>query len=146
MRVTVFVGLLLCASVSRAADEQTQVTALQGTKRLTFEGGLATQAEGLTLALLGNCAADGGDRAREYWDRSLKGDHVRVRYARPRLFTLTGEQRNVWVDEIVVSVSPERAEPTYVVVRKGNEYHWYSKYDHETLSQFQKFVAKFPRE
>jgi hypothetical protein len=122
------------------------VTARQGAKRFTFEGGLATQAEGLTLALLGNCAADGSEHAKEYWDKSLEGDHVRVRYAKPRLFTLTGEHPNVWVDEIVVSVSSERWEPPYVVVRTGKEYHWYSKYDHETLSAFKKFVAKFPRE
>ena len=146
MRVTVCVGLLLCASVSAAADEPTKVTALQGTKRLTFEGGIATQAEGLTLALLGNCLADGTDRAKEYWDKSLKADHVRIRYAKSRLFTLTGEHPNVWVDEIVVSISPDRTQPTYVVVRTGKQYHWYSKYNHETVSQFQKFVAKLPRQ
>jgi 3-deoxy-D-arabino-heptulosonate 7-phosphate (DAHP) synthase len=145
MRVTVCIGLLLCSSVSGAAEETTEVTILRGAKRLTFKEGLATQAEGRTLALLGCCTAHGTDRAKEYWDRSLKGDHVRVRYARPRLFTLTGEQPKVWVDEIVVSVPTEGAEPTHVVVRSGKEYHWYSKYDHETVSQFLRFVARFPR-
>jgi hypothetical protein len=129
--------LLLCPVASWAEDAKTTVSGSQGDRPIKFAGGLGTYYEGLVVALLGNCTSESGDRVatNENWKKVLKGDHVRVQFAEPRKFGVTGE-REVEADEILVPISASRS-PDHIFVRTGNTYRAFAKYDHKTCSFIQ---------
>jgi hypothetical protein len=129
--------LLLCPSVGWADDAATAVTGRQGDRPVKFAGGLGTYYEGLVIALLGDCHTENPRKAtKEQWDNALKGDHLRVQFAKPRKFAVSGEPEEVDADEIVVPISASQA-PDCVYVRSGDGYRAFAKYEYKICSFIQ---------
>src|SRR5262245_51896634 len=99
MRAVTYMILLLCPAVG-SAEAETAATGNQGGRTLKFGGGLGTYYEGLVVALLGNCSSESGATVatKERWEKALKGDHLRIHFAKPRRFAVTGEPPEVTAD------------------------------------------------
>src|SRR5262249_48262000 len=104
MRAVTCVLLLLVPAVGWADEVKAVTTGRQGDRPVKFEGGLGTFYEGLVVAVLGTCSVD-GEGSREQWDKALKADHLRVQFARPRVFAAGGDKREVEADEILITIS-----------------------------------------
>jgi hypothetical protein len=129
---------LICPAVSWADDTKTTVSGRQGDRPLKFSDSLGTYYEGLVVALLGNCHSGGGaeETMKERCEKALKGDHLRVQFAKSRKFAVSGQPDGVEVDEIVVPISSSKS-PDLIFVRTGNTYRWFSKYEHKICSFIQ---------
>jgi hypothetical protein len=115
-----------------AEEKPAETTGWDGGK-VTFEGNAGTRREGLVVFLLGSCTAGGqDDKAKGEFEQALKENHLRVRFAKPRAFAVTGKPSTVQADEIVVPMSG--ASPYRIYVRSGETYLWYAKYDYKTWS------------
>jgi len=145
MRAIACVGLLLCPIAAWGDDAVTTAKGRQGDRPVEFAGGRATYYEGLVVALLGNCHAESGPSAatKERWANALKGDHLRIQFARPRKFAVTGEPGEVEADEIVVPISAAQS-PDYIHVRSGNTYRAFAKYEHRMCSFIQESLKSLP--
>jgi hypothetical protein len=133
MRAATCVLLLWCSGVGRADDPAYTVSARWLGRPVTFGGNLGTYYEGLIVALLGSCTADASSIAtKERWETALKGNHLRVKFAKPRKFAVTGppEDKEVEVDEILANFP----NPPYVFVRTGDGYLAFSKYQFKIAS------------
>jgi hypothetical protein len=119
--------LLLSPALGQADDAKTVTTGRQGDRPLSFEGGLGTEYEGLVVAVLGSCSVD-AEGTKDQWERALTADHLRVRFAKPRLFAVDVGRRHVEADEVVVTLSAT-ALPDTVLVRSGKGYRSFGKYD-----------------
>ena len=104
MRTVTCVILLLCPAVGWADDAKSTATGRQGDRALKFQGGLGTYYEGLVVALLGNCSTESGATVatQERWEKALKGDHLRIQFAKPRRFAVTGEPPEVAAEKTKV--------------------------------------------
>jgi hypothetical protein len=125
---TFFAGYSLAlrrAGVDRR--EAAQVIGRQGDRPVKFAEGLATFYEGLVLAVLGTCSAD-ADATKDQWEQALKADHLRIQFAKPRVFAVSVERGQVEADEIVVTISAADL-PDAIIVRSGESYHSFGKYD-----------------
>jgi hypothetical protein len=111
---------------SRAADAKTTATVKLGGRKLTLAGGYITEYEGLVIALLGNCSFEinAATATKERWEKALKGDHLRIRFAKPHTFEVTSK---VEAEEIIVTLS-QTLMPNGVWVRNGNRYRGFTKY------------------
>jgi uncharacterized protein (TIGR03067 family) len=106
----------------------------------------ATHAEGLVLAMLGDCSVSNSQVAtEERWSAILKGDHVHIVYHKPRPLTVfvheVGNGNNeVWqVSEIVVPMSSEKF-PDYIFVRSESGYGAFAKFGIRETQLFQKLI------
>lgn len=147
MRAITCVLLLSCPTVGWADDtKKTTTTGRQGDRPVKFEGGLGTYYEGLVVALLGNCHSESGPTVatKERWEKALKGDHLRIQFAKPRRFAVTGEPAEVEAEEIVVPISASQA-PDHIYVRSGKTYRAFAKYEFKICSFIQdnlKFLSR----
>lgn len=124
-------ALLILPGATLSAAEKTVVTQRLEDRRLTFGPGLDTQFEGLTLALLGSCSAETTFHVgkKENWDKALKGDHVLVKYPKPRLISVNhGEDGDLEAQEILVPIGPN-SRPGHIFVRNGDRFRTFSKYE-----------------
>jgi hypothetical protein len=137
---------LLYPAVCWADEAQTTVTGIQVERPLKLAGGLATYYEGLLVALLGNCSAESGAAVatKERWENALRGDHLRVTFASPRRFAVTGEPPEVQADEILVPISDTQA-PDHLFVRSGKTYRAFAKYEHKICSFIQENLKSLLR-
>ena len=141
MRTVISLLLLILPGTSLAAEDKpsTVVQQLAG-RKLTFATGLGTKFEGLAVALLGSCHTETTFHVgnQEHWDKFLKGDHVLVTFAKPRLFGVTsGEEETVSAGEILIPISPSQS-PPQILVRDGDRIRAFAKYEHEVCRAFQK--------
>ena len=145
MRAVTCVILLFCPAVGWADDAKTIVTGSQGDRHLKFEGGLGTYYEGLVVALLGDCSSESGATVatKERWEKTLKGDHLRIQFAKPRRFMVTGEPPEVEADEILVPISASQA-PDHILVRSGKTYRAFAKYRYNICSFIQNELKSLP--
>src|SRR5262249_38373859 len=123
--------LLSWPALSWAADAKATATARQGDRELTFEGGLGTDYEGLVVALLGSCNSESGATiaTKERWEKALQGTHLRIRFAKARVFGVTaGEPPQVKAEEIVVPISASQSSD-HIFVRSGKSYRAFAKYE-----------------
>jgi hypothetical protein len=138
MRTFLLAILLSFPAISLAADSPATTTWKHGGKQSTFADGLGTYYEGLIIALVGNCSSEGGDlvATQERWDKALAGDHLRVQFAQSRAFRVTGEPEELEAEEIVVPISATSS-PDHILVRNGNRYRAFAKYEHKICSFIQ---------
>lgn len=136
MRVITCALLLLCPTVSWADDAKTTVSGRQGDRPIKFADNLGTYYEGLVVALPGNCSSASGAARKEQWEKALKGDHLRVEFAKPRKFTVTGDQKEVEAYQILVPISASKS-PDHIFVRTGNTYTAFAKYQHKICAFIQ---------
>jgi hypothetical protein len=124
----------------RGADETTTATGSVAGKPLKFGDNLGTHYEGLAIALLGSCSTENDARiaTKERWEKALSGDHLRVRFAKPRVFLVTGENPTADVEEILVPVSPT----DHVFIRKGDTYRAFAKFDPKTCGLIQESLKQ----
>lgn len=114
---------------------KTSATVKLGGRKLTVTGGSVTEYEGLVIALLGSCTfeIDAAKVTKKRWEKALKGDHLRIQFAKPRTFEVTSK---VEAEEIVVTLS-ETLMPNGVYVRNGNRYRGFTKYQFDICSFIQ---------
>jgi hypothetical protein len=135
--------LLSCPAVGWADDARTATTGRQGDRPRRFEGGLGTFYEGLVVAVLGSCSVD-GDATQDQWEKALKADHLRVRFAKPRVFAMDVEKRQVEAEEIVLTISATDL-PDAIIVRNGKGYRSFGKYDPKTCFFIQAQLKSLPQ-
>jgi hypothetical protein len=119
------------------------VSGRQGNRPIKFGDNLGTYYEGLVVALLGNCTSASGAATKEQWEKALKGDHLRIEFARPRKFAVTGEQKEVEAYEILVPISASQS-PDHIFVRTGNTYSAFAKYQHKMCKFIQDNLKDLP--
>ncbi len=146
MRAVTCVILLSLPVAVWADDAKTTAMGKQGDRPVKFEGGLGTYYEGLVVALLGNCHTENDARiaTKERWEKALKGDHLRIQFAKPRRFAVTGEPPEVEADEIVVPISASQI-PDHIFVRSGNTYRAFAKYEYKICAFIQDSLKSLPR-
>jgi hypothetical protein len=92
----------------------------------------------MVIALLGSCTTENDARVatREHWEEALKEDHLRVKFTKPCLFSLTGDEQDSVIEEIVVPISASSA-PNHLYIRTGEKYRAFAKYDFKTCAFLQ---------
>jgi len=130
MRIASFIGLLLLGpALAAAADTSTVVKGRMGEREVGFADGLGTYYEGLLVAVLGTCSVEADEKiATEGWEKALKEDHLRVRFAKPRTFLVDVEQKEVKAEEILVPISAT-TNPNRIYVRNGKSYRAFAKHE-----------------
>jgi hypothetical protein len=130
MRTAICLFLLAWPALVSAADSNTVVKGRMGDRQPTFADGLGTYYEGLLVAVLGTCSVEADEKtATEGWEKALEGDHLRVRFAKPRTFLVNVEKEEVEAEEILVPISVTSL-PNRIYVRSGKSYRAFAK--HET--------------
>ena len=136
--------MLLLSSAGLSAAENTTVTQRIEGRQLTFGGSLKTTFEGLAVALLGSCHSETTLQLgnKENWDEALKGDHILVTFAKPRVFSVNDQQDSakeseLSASEILVPIGPSSS-PKQIYVRSGDRYCAFSKYEFPICDVFQK--------
>lgn len=123
----VFCAALLALAAAPAVESGASVTGRPGGRARTFAHGLDTTIEGLVLTLLGTCSVE-RDATRQEWDEALQGEHLRVRYPRPRILTANVERHRFEAVELLLTGSATTP-PRYIFVRSGDSYRALSKFD-----------------
>lgn len=123
----VFCLAVLALAAAPAVESETCVTGRQGGRPVTFGHGLSTAMEGLVLTLLGTCSVE-REASRQEWDAALQGEHLRVRYPRPRALTANLERPRFEAVELLLTGSATTM-PRYLYVRHGDSYRALSKFD-----------------
>lgn len=147
MRNVIWVIVLACPGLCWADDASTVVEGRQGDRPYPFRGGEATQAEGLTLALLGSCSAeaDKGVASKERWEAIReRDDHLHIAFPRPRrVATRTGD-KGFAASEILMNIGmgKDGARPKYILVRNGDRYMAFTKYDPAICAALQGVLRK----
>jgi hypothetical protein len=120
------------------------VTGFQAGKVMRFVGGLATQVEGMALAILGSCSADVSLQVgKERWTKAADEDHIRVVYPDPR--PLSGMNDEVLqVTEILLPISAEGG-PDFVLVREGEKYRAFSKFSFQSTKVLKDYLDSLRR-
>jgi hypothetical protein len=138
---------LLCPAMRLDDGAKTTVTGRQADRPVKFQGGLGTYYEGLVVALLGNCSSASGATVatKERWENALKALHLRIQFANPRRFAVTGDSPEVEVEEIIVPISASRA-PDHIYVRSGTTYQAFAKYEHKICSFIQDNLKSLQRQ
>jgi hypothetical protein len=134
--------ILLCPALDGASADRTTVLARQGGREVIPRHGLDTMAEGLVLAALGDCSVEVGDDAanRKRWEEVLAGDHVRLRFARPRALSANVEKTEVVAEEIALPMPLEGAPGGRLMVRHGTHFRCFAKYGPEYWMPLQKVL------
>jgi hypothetical protein len=146
MRSLLCLAMLMVAGSAFAAEDTTKVVQRLGDRNLTFGGGLNTKFEGLVVALLGSCHAETTLHVgnQEQWDKALAGNHVRVTFAKPRTFEVTGGGVEVvTVLEILAPIGPAQR-PDHVFVRNGEQIHAFSKFEWSICTALMKELEQIP--
>jgi hypothetical protein len=136
--------MLILPSAGLSAAENTTVTQMIEGRQLTFGGSLKTKFEGLAVALLGSCHTETTLVAgkKELWVEALKGDHILVAFAKPRVFMVndqqdSGKESELHASQILVPIGPYSS-PKQIYVRSGDRYRTFSKYEFQISEAFQK--------
>jgi hypothetical protein len=98
----------------------------------------------LAVALLGSCHTETTLHfgKKENWDEALKGDHILITFAKPRVFSVNDQQDSakeseLEAAEILVPIGPNSS-PKAIYVRSGERYRAFAKYEFQILDAFQK--------
>jgi hypothetical protein len=129
------------------ADEGTTVEGRQGDRPYPFRRGLATQAEGLALALLGSCGgeSDKGVASKERWDAILRhDDYLHVVFPKPRRVATGATEREFAASEILMTISmgKDGARPKHILVYSADAYIAFTKYDPAICVTLQELLRK----
>jgi hypothetical protein len=147
MRNVIWVIVLACSGLCWADDASTVVEGRQGDRLYPFRGGEATQAEGLALALLGSCSAEGdkGVASRERWEAiRQRDDHLHIAFPGPRRVATGARDEEFAASEILMTIGmgKDGARPNYILVRNGDGYMAFTKYDAAICAALQEVLRK----
>jgi len=118
-----------CLIEHSTIEVNTVVAGRMGERQASFADGLGTYYEGLLVAVLGTCSVEADEKtATEGWKKAMEENHLRVRFAKPRMFLVNVEQKKVEAEEILVPISAADM-PNRIYVRNGKSYRAFAKHE-----------------
>jgi hypothetical protein len=128
MRNVIAILMLVPAPALLAADPPSAtVTGQRGGRAITYGAGLETVMPGLVVALVGSSSVE-RDATKDSWEAGLKKEHVRIKFAKPHTITAAEDGKSYAATEILLVTVGEH-DPDRLLVRCGDKYHAFGKYD-----------------
>ena len=95
--------------------------------------------------MLGSCSAENDAKIanKERWEKALKGDHLRVTFAKPRLFSVNADESALNALEILAPIGASKR-PDHIFVRNGDRYRAFAKYDPQICGVLMKQLERLP--